>query len=1186
MFVLWPGGPSVAFLPDPAGKRTHLGYLRGQALGGVQQSLDPTSQKPTIQVVVSWADLAVKTLALADSGTAGYFMDETFAVSHNVPLVAKEAPLTIEAIDGRSLVPAQITMETIPLRLSIGALHSEVQHFQIIHSQHHALILGFQRLHMHNPRFNWQTCEITAWSEFCDKNCISHPTRIMCASPSVPAEYEQFRDVFSKGEASALPPHRACDCVIDLPLGAVPPWGRAYPLSCEENQAMEDYIADALQRGIIRKSSSSAGTGLFFVKKKKSESNKKAHHTDMYHNSNLVLRRGQSYWMTMEFDEALLEWESFVFTAQTGPPNSNAQNTNVKFALMNSWSSGTWSAVLESRPGNSLRIIISTPANAVIGRYNLSVQITIMGNTATYSLGKFILLFNPWCIDDDVYMENEDERNEYVLNDHGIIFMGNEKHVTSLGWNFGQFEESILDICMDILDRSLEHQRNPVGDCSLRNSPIYVGRVVSAMVNSNDEFGVLEGKWEKDFSGGVDPNSWNGSVEILWKWQKENYQPVKYGQCWVFAAVMCTVLRCLGIPTRLITNFNSAHNTDTNLNVDLHYDPEGKFLEISDDSIWNFHVWNESWFVRKDLGSSYDGWQVLDSTPQEQSLGIYRCGPTSVIAVKEGDVSLGYDTPFVFCEVNSDRVAWICHEDGRKEIAHSDTKSVGKSISTKAVGSNARVDVTHNYKYPEGSQKEREVFEKASKMVSYYRTPVESASDNPNDTDSRLRNETSVESAENNLPSRTEANASSERSSENELPSRTTANALISRRSSSASPSRSSRNASPSRSSENELPSRPTENALPSRRSASSSPSRRLANTSPSRSSANASPSRRSENELPSRPPANASSARPSANERPSRPSANELPPRRPANVSPSRPSANERPSRPSANELSPRRPANASPSRPSRPTANALPAIPEAGALPPRPTSDELPSSPRPPRSPRYAVPTSTAVNSLPDENAYGRPVISGKFKINGPLMVGEDINLVLVLKNLATYNKRVRVILSASCILYTGRRVNDIFSGKTSLIISPSQDAHIAIRIPYSDYGEFITVGNMIQVVALCELPFSEKVLITKDLVMDNPPIIIKPLGKPTLYKTLTVDVRFTNPLSVPVNDCVLMVEGAGLVGRQLTAVVPFLKPKQKIRFTVELTPYRSGFRQLLVHARSKYFSIKGFKQLFVSY
>ena len=45
------------------------------------------------------------------------------------------------------------------------------------------------------------------------------------------------------------------------------------------------------------------------------------------------------------------------------------------------------------------------------------------------------------------------------------------------------------------------------------------------------------------------------------------------------------------------------------------------------DSIWNFHVWNEVWLRRPDLAprsspsaeNEYDGWQVIDATPQEES---------------------------------------------------------------------------------------------------------------------------------------------------------------------------------------------------------------------------------------------------------------------------------------------------------------------------------------------------------------------------------------------------------------------------------------------------------------------------------------------------------------------------------------------------------------------------------------
>lgn len=33
----------------------------------------------------------------------------------------------------------------------------------------------------------------------------------------------------------------------------------------------------------------------------------------------------------------------------------------------------------------------------------------------------------------------------------------------------------------------------------------------------------------------------------------------------------------------------------------------------------NFHVWNEAWMARPDLGPKYGGWQVIDATPQELS---------------------------------------------------------------------------------------------------------------------------------------------------------------------------------------------------------------------------------------------------------------------------------------------------------------------------------------------------------------------------------------------------------------------------------------------------------------------------------------------------------------------------------------------------------------------------------------
>ncbi|XP_027645938.1 protein-glutamine gamma-glutamyltransferase 6-like [Falco biarmicus] len=444
--------------------------------------------------------------------------------------------------------------------------------------------------------------------------------------------------------------------------------------------------------------------------------NKAAHHTSDYSSTEAILRRGQAFNITLNLQTTVQAWDNLSFIASTGPSPTESQQTKVVFNLSEESASG-WSAVLEPSEPGCMNLAISSPANAVIGRYKLKLQIVSGNKVSSTLLGQFVLLFNPWCPNDDVFMANAKERQEYVLNDSGIIFQGLEKYIQQEAWNYGQFEEDILDISLAILDRSLNHRQDPALDVSNRNNPVYVSRVISAMVNSNDEKGVVEGKWNGKYRSGTNPLQWSGSVTILRKWYRGRYKPVRYGQCWVFAGVMCTVLRCLGIPTRVITNFNSAHDRNINLSIDKYIDISGKTLHFTEDSVWNFHVWNESWFIRRDLGSFYDGWQVLDATPQETSKGIYQCGPASTKAIKEGDVNLDYDSSFVFAAVNADYVTWIHYSNKRKERIYSDTRKIGKFISTKAVGSNSRVDVTANYKYPEGSLKERQVYKKALKLL-------------------------------------------------------------------------------------------------------------------------------------------------------------------------------------------------------------------------------------------------------------------------------------------------------------------------------------------------------------------------------------------------------------------------------------------------------------------------------------
>lgn len=457
----------------------------------------------------------------------------------------------------------------------------------------------------------------------------------------------------------------------------------------------------------------------------KTGQNRQEHHTDQFHGDELIIRRGQTFQIEMELNRPFnADADKLHLDLKTGQLPMVSKGTHIIVLLVDELEDERWEAKIVEQNGNKIKLSVNSPAKAVIGLYGLSVTTSSPkgGAANTHDSSKNItMLFNPWCEEDTVFLDDEEERKEYVLNDIGRIYYGTEKQIGARTWNFGQFHEGILEACLFVLEKSDI-------PASGRGDPVNVVRVISAMINAQDDFGVLVGNWSGDYSDGVSPAAWSGSVEILKKYHASNGTPVSYGQCWVFSGITTTVLRCLGIPARSVTNFQSAHDTDTSLTTDVYFDENMDPIDyLNTDSVWNFHVWNDCWMARPDLPPGNGGWQALDSTPQETSQGTFRCGPASVNAIRSGQVFLKHDTPFVFAEVNSDKIYWQRNLDGTFSQIHSEKKAVGHHISTKGVGSDERADITHLYKHYEDSEEERIAVETASRYGSKpntYSTPM------------------------------------------------------------------------------------------------------------------------------------------------------------------------------------------------------------------------------------------------------------------------------------------------------------------------------------------------------------------------------------------------------------------------------------------------------------------------------
>ncbi|XP_073977850.1 hemocyte protein-glutamine gamma-glutamyltransferase-like [Rhodnius prolixus] len=355
-----------------------------------------------------------------------------------------------------------------------------------------------------------------------------------------------------------------------------------------------------------------------------------------------------------------------------------------------------WSLRTIKNEGKSLKLKMKTPVICAVGAWTIKIKLDLRSRLggSTYEHPDLVyILFNPWNKNDTVYMPDTHLLEEYVMNDVGKVYVGNQVSSVGRQWLFGQFEAHVLPICRKVLEPTWEEL-----SYNKRCDPIYVSRACSGVGK------ILQGNWSGDYEGGTNPSLWTGSAPILKEYSITG-SPVKYGQCWVFASLGCSVCRALGIPARVVTNIISAQDYDESLTIDKYFDAAGEL--IRGESLWNFHAWIDVWLARPDLPLGYGGWQAVDPTMST--------GPSSLEAIKRGEVGYAFDVPEKISEVNADLVDWKVDEEallGFKKIK-TVTNYVGYQMLTKRPhifdpsGERDRDDVMYQYKNPEGTKEER-----------------------------------------------------------------------------------------------------------------------------------------------------------------------------------------------------------------------------------------------------------------------------------------------------------------------------------------------------------------------------------------------------------------------------------------------------------------------------------------------
>jgi len=458
-----------------------------------------------------------------------------------------------------------------------------------------------------------------------------------------------------------------------------------------------------------------------------SRDNAREHRTDRYelvreNAPSCVLRRGQPFFMALRMKERGFDTRrdnlrvSFYFGSN--PQVTKGTKVVLPFRLTQrefTRAPSSWDVRLHQQDGVIITLQVNIPPTALVGLWRCVIETTTVNPGSRVEEFRckddMYILFNPFCRDDLVYLDSEEQRREYVLNETGKVFVGTHHRPKGRRWVYGQFSDVALPVAQLLLEMSGLN-------ASERGNPVQVARAISGIVHANDNNGLLEGKFEGSFEDGVCPWVWTGSCKIFEQFLRNGCKPVKYGQCWVYAAVATSICRALGIPSRPVTNFVSAHETKHTLSVDKYFDAFGEEIKggpdgDGHDAIWNFHSWTEVHMARSDLPHGYGGWQCFDATPKQQygsNTEKNQCGPVSVEAIRRGEVGFAFDTPSLFAEVNAEVRHFQEDESshwGFKKIKVNNY-SVGRQILTKRVGADDDVadadveDITGLYKNSEG----------------------------------------------------------------------------------------------------------------------------------------------------------------------------------------------------------------------------------------------------------------------------------------------------------------------------------------------------------------------------------------------------------------------------------------------------------------------------------------------------
>ncbi len=233
---------------------------------------------------------------LVDSGATDCFMSESFVRRIKLGKRPLQKPRKIWNIDNTANQAREITHYII-LEVQTKGIRRNMQ-FLVTNTGNEDVIFGYPWMAAFKPQFTWKNGAIhekelpiilrSVNPSIPGKDPIiarakGEDGRLRATTSTelaikaqqytkqvdVPAAYQQFAKIFSEEESKRFPPKRAWDHAIEFKKDAPDAIDcKVYPMNQIEDEAVQKFLHNELEKGYIRESKSPYASSFFFVRKK------------------------------------------------------------------------------------------------------------------------------------------------------------------------------------------------------------------------------------------------------------------------------------------------------------------------------------------------------------------------------------------------------------------------------------------------------------------------------------------------------------------------------------------------------------------------------------------------------------------------------------------------------------------------------------------------------------------------------------------------------------------------------------------------------------------------------------------------------------------------------------------------------------------------------------------------------